>query len=342
MADPDGQTTDALIARLAEKAFEFDFYALVRLLQSRFPDRPRIGHSRSPAQDPVRFAQNPAMDFAPATLEAVRRKDPSRPPVVYSRHFGLFGPNGPLPLCLTEYAHDRILHHGDATFAAFCNVFHHRLLSFFFRAWADAQKTVDFDRPNDQQWSQFVASLIGLGMESLQGRDSVPDRAKLYFAGRLVQHNRNAEGLEAILEDFYGIPTQVWTFVGCWLKLPSASICKLGNSRETGIMGATIIVGSRVWTCQLHFRLRMGPMNFAEYQRLLPRKKKEGGSFRRLCDWVRQYAGEESSWDVCLVLAKDEVPVIQIGHAGLLGWTTWLKTKPFDHDAEDLVLQGSP
>ena len=72
MADPDGQTTDALIARLAEKAFEFDFYALVRLLQSRFPDRPRIGHSRSPAQDPVRFAQNPAMDFAPATLEAVR------------------------------------------------------------------------------------------------------------------------------------------------------------------------------------------------------------------------------------------------------------------------------
>ena len=277
------------------------------------------------------------MDFAPATMEAVRRKDPSRPPVVYSRHFGLFGPNGPLPLCLTEYAYERILHHGDATFAAFCNVFHHRLLSFFFRAWADAQKTVDFDRPTDQQWSQFVASLIGLGMESLQGRDTVPDRAKLYFAGRLVQHNRNAEGLEAILQDFYGIPAQVCTFVGRWLKLPAASVCKLGSSRESGILGATVIMGSRVWTCQLHFRVRMGPMNFADYQRMLP----AGGSFRRLRDWVRQYVGEESSWDLCLVLAKDEVPVIQIGRAGLLGWTTWLKTKPFDHDAEDLVLQGS-
>ena len=337
MAGADGQTTNSLIAELAEKPFTFDFYAAVRLLQSHFPDRPRIGHSWSPAQDPVRFAQNPALDFAPSTLEAVRNKDSSGPPVIYSRHFGLFGSNGPLPLCLTEYARERTLHHGDATFVAFCNVFHHRLLSFFFRAWADAQKTVDFDRPDDQHWSHFVGSLVGLGMESLLERDNVPDRAKLYFAGRLVQQNRNAEGLEAILQDFFGIRTEVRTFAGQWLKLPPGSTCKLGASRETGTLSATVILGSRVWTCQLHFRLRMGPMKFAEYERMLPL----GPSFRRLCDWIRQYAGEHYSWDVQLVLAKDEVPVIQIGKAGRLGWTTWLKTKPFERDAEDLVLSPS-
>src|ERR1022692_1032836 len=69
--------------------------------------------------------------------------------------------------------------------------------------------------------------------------------------------------------------------------VPVLGICY--GEQAMGIMGANIIVGSRVWTCQLHFRLRMGPMNFAEYQRLLPRKEKEGGSFRRLCDWVHQY-----------------------------------------------------
>ena len=79
----------------------------------------------------------------------------------------------------------------------------------------------------------------------------------------------------------------------------------------------------------------MGPMSFADFQRMLPR----GASFRRLCDWVRHYAEEEYSWDLRLVLAKEEVPVTQIGVAGLLGWTTWLKTKPFEHDAEDLVVQ---
>jgi type VI secretion system protein ImpH len=78
-------------------------------------------------------------------------------------------------------------------------------------------------------------------------------------------------------------------------------------------------------------------MKFAEFERLLPNSP----SFRRLCDWVRQYTGEQFSWDAQLVLAKEEVPVIQIGKAGRLGWTTWLKTKPFEHDAEGLVLQGS-
>jgi type VI secretion system protein ImpH len=337
MADPHRQTPDSLIRDLAERPFAYDFYVAVRLLQSCFPEQPRIGHSWSLAQDPVRFAQSPALDFAPSTLEAVRCQNPDRPPAVYSRHFGLFGPNGPLPLCLTEYAHERILHHNDRTFAAFCNIFHHRLLSFFFRAWADAHKAVNCDRPEDQHWSQFVASLVGFGMDSLVGRDSVPDRAKLYFAGRLVQQNRNAEGLAAIVQDFFGIPTEVWTFVGRWLKLPPGCACKLGASPETGTLGATIIVGLRFWTCQLHFRLRLGPMKFTEYERMLPR----GNSFRRLCDWVRYYVGDHYAWDVQLVLAKEEVPATQMGKAGRLGWTTWLKTRPFERDADDLVLVPS-
>jgi type VI secretion system protein ImpH len=265
----------------------------------------------------------------------VQHKDPDRPPVFYSRHFGLFGSNGPLPLCFTEFARERIQHHGDTTFAAFCNVFHHRLLSFFFRAWADAQKTVDFDRPTDQHWAQFVGGLIGIGMDSLLNRDSVPDRAKLFFAGRLVQRTRNAEGLEAIIGDFFRLRTEVQTFRGRWLNLPAGSECHLGETPSTGTLGRNTIVGARVWTCQMHFRLRLGPMNFKEFERMLP----NGPSFQRLCDWVREYVGEEYSWDVQLVLARHEVPAIQMGKAGRLGWTTWLKTKPFERDAEDLILR---
>jgi len=337
MAGTDGQTPDTLIAKLTEQPFTFDFNAAVRLLQSRFPQQPRIGHSLSPARDPVRFAQSPALDFASSTIEAVRQKDASRPPVLYSRHFGLFGPNAPLQFCYTEHARDRILHHGDKTFAEFCNVFHHRLICFSFRAWADSQKTVDFDRPTDQHWSHYLGALVGVGMDSLSGRDTVPDRAKLYFAGRLVQQTRNAEGLEAIIQDFFSVRTEVQTFIGRWLNLPAGSECKLGDRQETGTLGATAIVGSRVWTCQLHFRLRMGTLKLADLERLLP----TGPSFRRLCDWIRQYTGEHFTWDAQLVLAKEEVPAVQLGKAGKLGWTTWLKTQPFARDAEDLILQGS-
>ena len=337
MASAIGPTTNTLAARLRTDPCTFDFYAAVRMLQSQFKDKPRIGYSRSPDQDPIRFAQNPALDFAPSTIESVRANDPARPAVMNCRHFGLFGPHGPLPLCLTEYARER-LRHGDATFTAFCNVFHHRLASFFFRAWADAHKTVDLDRPEDQHWAQFVGSLVGLGMDSLLGRTSVPDRAKLYFAGRLVPQARNAEGLEALLQDFFGLRTEVETFAGRWLKLPANSRCQLGASPATGLLGSTVIVGSRVWTCQLHFQLRMGPMKLADFERLLPTA--DGRSFRRLCDWIRQYAGEQFSWDLKLILAKEEVPTMQLGQAGRLGWTTWLKTKALQKDAEYLVLQG--
>jgi len=337
MAGTDGQTPDPLIAQLTEKPFSYDFNAAVRLLQSRFAQQPRLGHSRSPKQDPVRFGQSPALDFAPATIESVQQKDPERPPVFYTRHFGLFGPHGPLPLCFTEHARDRILHHGDGTFAAFCNVFHHRLTSFFFRAWADSQKTVDFDRPKDQHWARYVGGLVGIGMDSLANGDSVPDRAKLYFAGRLVEQTRNAEGLEAIIKDFFKVETEVQTFMGRWMNLPDGSACELGKSPATGVLGLTALVGSRVWTCQLHFRLRTGPMSLEDYERLLP----SGSSFGRLRDWVRHYAGEHYSWDTQLSLRKEEVPQAALGRYGRLGWTTWLKTQPFEHDADDLILQGS-
>ena len=338
MARPDRQTADHLIAQLTDQPHAFDFYAAVRLLQSNFFAHARIGYSSSPDQDPIRFAQSPALDFAPSTLEAMRQKDPARPPVMYSRHFGLFGPHGPLPLCLTEFARDRVFHHGDATFVAFCNLFHHRLISFFFRAWADAQKTVDFDRIDDENWSQYVGSLVGLGMASLHGRDSVPDHAKLNYSGRLIQQNRNAEGLAAILQDFFGIPTEVESFVGRWLNLDLGRnqnySCRLGLSLDTGTLGCNLIVGAKFWTCQLHFRLRMGPMKLVDLERLLP----GGSSFQRLRDWVRYYIGDELTWDAQLLLDKAEVPKIQLGRAGRLGWTTWLKTRPFTHHAEDLVL----
>ena len=55
--------------------------------------------------------------------------------------------------------------------------------------------------------------------------------------------------------------------MGRWLKLPPGSACKLGDSPNTGTLGATVILGSCVWTCQLHFRLRMGPMKLVEFER---------------------------------------------------------------------------
>jgi len=241
-----------------------------------------------------------------------------------------------MPMHLTEYAHERQRHFDDRTLTAFTNLFHHRFFSFFYRAWAASQKSLDLDRADDRRYSVYVGSLFGIGMESLQTRDAVADSAKLFYSGRLSCQTRNAEGLEAILQDYFHLPTEVQTFFGRWLDLPEDSACELGDSPESGSLGLTTVVGSRIWDCQLSFRIRIGPMKLADYKRMLPC----GDSFQRLRYWVRNYLGDQFLWDAQLLLEAAEVPAIALGKSGQLGWTTWLKTAPFTRDADDLIIVG--
>jgi type VI secretion system protein ImpH len=341
------QTASDLAKQLEQTPFAFDFFRAVRLLESRRGPSDRIGSSHDLREDQIRFGQSPSLAFAPSTLESFRAGESSQPGKMLVRFFGLFGPNGPLPLHLTEFAQQRQLQAKDNTFVEFCDIFHHRLLSLFYRAWAVNQKAVDFDKAADtsraavpsENWSGprfalYIGSLFGLGMESLRDRDEISDWAKLFYSGRLGCQARNAEGLKAIVQDYFGILTEIGTFFGHWLKLPPNSVCRIGESRETGTLGVTAIVGERFWDCQLKFRVRLGPMKLVELQRLLP----IGKSFRRLKCWVLTYAGEEFFWDVQLVLQAAEVPQISLGQTGLLGWTSWLKSLPFRRDADDVVL----
>jgi type VI secretion system protein ImpH len=61
-----------------------------------------------------------------------------------------------------------------------------------------------------------------------------------------------------------------------------------------------------------------------------------------LAQLTRFFVGQECDFDVQLVLRRDEVPGCRLGDTGprapRLGWSTWLKTKPFAADAGDTVL----
>jgi type VI secretion system protein ImpH len=335
MVDSTRQQASDLIERLATEPFVFDFFRALRLIECRFREKPRIGQSLSPRDDPVRFGQIPSLAFAPSTL-AEFYKGEERPAKLSVNFLGLFGPNGPIPLHITEYARERQRHAHDPTLVEFLDVFHHRILSLFYRAWAVNQKAADLDRQKTARFPAYVGTLFGIGAESLRNRDELPDNAKLYFSGHLACETRNAEGLEKIIGDFFGMPAKVLTFVGQWLVLPAGSQCRLGESPGTGSLGTTAIVGSRFWETQLKFRLHLGPMTLSDLYRMLP----VGDAFRRLKCWVLNYAGLEYFWDVQLVLKAKEVPETCLGRAGLLGWTTWLKSKSFERDADELVVNG--
>lgn len=326
-----------LFARLAAAPWEYGFYQAMRRLEALFHDRPRLGRSARPAQDPVRLAQEPSVVFAPATLAGWEPGQNGRPDRLLVHFFGLFGPDGALPLHLTEYARDRRRNQRDPTFQRFADIFHHRALSLFYRAWANSRPTVSFDRPKEDRFAVYVGALIGLGMESLLNRDAMPDLTKLHFAGHLACQTRHAEGLASILSAFFHMPVRIECFVGAWLPLPENDRSRLGDRPETASLGRTTLLGSRVWSRQHKFRIVFGPLSLADYLRLLP----GGISFHRLVPIVRNYAGDTLVWDVNLILRREEVPPTLLGRQGRLGWTTWMMPRRKPVDAADLFLDAS-
>ena len=160
------------------------------------------------------------------------------------------------------------------------------------------------------------------------------DLAKLHYAGHLVCQVRNPSGLQTILNEFFRLKVRIREFIGHWLLLPENGRCHLGQSPATGTLGTSCIVGARVWDCQSKFRIILGPLDLGDYLRFLP----GGESLKRLVDWVRNYVGDSLAWDVNLVLKKAEVPKLELGKMGQLGWTTWLASYPHIEDADDLVL----
>ncbi len=329
-----GEGAAELWGQLQDAPYKFDILQALRRLDAAYPERPRTGCATRPAEEPVRLGQEASLSFAPATIAELQQG--RRPPHLIQRFFGLLGPQGPLPLYLTEYARDRLRNHQDRTLVRFLDTFHHRLLTLFYRAWARVRPTVSFDRPQDDRFATYVATTCGLGMDSLRERDALPDLAKLHFAGRFAAQTRSAAGLQAILSGFFALPVHLQQFVGQWVELPTN--CRFFLGEASGQLGLNTTIGSHVWDCQQKFRVVMGPLRLADYCRLLP----GGESLQRLIATILNYLGQELDWDLQLVLRKEETPPIQLGQAGQLGWTTWLAGDPMATDPDDLVVDPLP
>ena len=334
MAGTDRTATDSLIEDICENPHKYDFFHLMRKLQAAYPDKPRIGESIRLSQDVIRLRQEVSLAFASSTIKHVEKDEEAGVLNIFNQFFGLWGANGPMPHELTQYVLDQKRDYNDSTLANFVDVFHHRLLSLFFKAWADSQKTIDYDRPEDAHFPRFINSFFGAGMKSACNRDSIPDRSKTFYSGHLSSATQSKSGLQAILEGFFSIKTQIKSFVGHWLTLPEDCCHRLGESESTGLLGENIIVGETVWDCQLKFRVVMGPMEKEDYERILP----GGKAYQMLKDWVGLYTNQVMLWDLQLILKASEAEPIVLGGFGQLGWTTWLMTEPLEQNSEELIV----
>jgi type VI secretion system protein ImpH len=318
---------------LIQTPWRYDLFQLLRRIDAQGGEKYPLGRAPQPRHEPLRIGQTPSLAFAPSTLSAVSAREGSPLHDVSILSFGLFGPNGPLPIHMTEYARERVYHYQDSSLTAFADLFHHRLTLLFYRAWADAQPTVSLDRADGQRFDRYLACLIGMGQPAQRTKGCLSEHARLMMAGHLSRHGRDAEGLEKVLQHYFGVPVRIEQNVAQWLTLDVRERARLATGRQMPRLGETTFLGIAVRDVQHKLRINIGPLSLERYNAFLPGERHA----KALRDWVRQYLGVEYVWEARLVLASEEVSGATLGGEARLGYSSWIGYQPTPQPRGDLV-----
>ena len=303
---------------LATRPWDFDFHQAMRRIDCSFRELPRAGEAHTPEQEPVRLGQDPSLEFSPAALRRFVAPEAGTKGKLRVGFLGLFGPHSPLPLHFTELAQNRQRGAGDRTLGAFVDLFHHRALLLLHRTWTMSQPTARHDRPEEDGFGAYLSALSG---EVGPRAGGACQRQRWSFAAHFMQPKRNADGLEAMLGAYFACAVQVREYMPEWLDIPESQAWRLGRSREQSTLGESTVVGRRVFQPSQKFRIELGPLSHADFERLLP----GSAGFAELDRLVSAYVGAELAWDVLLRLASTERPRLRLGRSGRLGRDTWLQ-----------------
>ncbi|HEX6172576.1 MAG TPA: type VI secretion system baseplate subunit TssG [Candidatus Binatia bacterium] len=328
---------------LFEEGYRFDFFQAVRVLERLSSARLPVGRSSIPSKEAVRFRSLLALSFPASSIYDVAQSDNGdSPPEMVVAFMGLFGLAGVLPRHYTELLLERV-RQKDFALRDFLDLFNHRMISLFYRAWEKYRFPVAYERSRSSPgathdpFSFALFNLIGMGTDGLRGKLKSGDEPLLYYSGLIAQQPRSASALQAMLGDYFNVPVIVRQFIGAWLHVDNENRTRLGRGDSNNELGSTTMLGSRCWDQQAGFTLAVGPLKFNQFRQFLPSET----GFSSLVELTRFFAGLTLDFNVQLVLQAAEVPGCRLTRpapeALRLGWSSWLKTKEFSRDAQAVL-----
>jgi type VI secretion system protein ImpH len=318
-----------------ETALETSFFELLRQLEGA---NGRFGRVGGPSNEPARLGQRARLNVATRDIAGFTPKSETHPAKVEVEVLGLLGPEGILPLHMTRWILERLSERwfetgadsesSDTTFLEFCNMLQHRMLSLYWRAWADSRPGVQYEQDTGGRTQSIIDTLAGVGLPGTQNASQI--NLKQRHATSLGQEVHGVERLANLLEDFIGAPVTIQEFTGGWLEIPQSLQSQLGT--EFSGLGTGAVVGTRVFQPQKGAELQVGPLSLTRYKQIL--------ELPNLVAQVRQLiifaVGKDTEFDLRLILEGAEIPEPKIGSCQL-GRTTWLSPKR-TNDAKDLRL----
>ena len=334
----DSHLADSPLGReLTEDACSFEFFQAVSLLQRLRADAQPVGGFSSPEDEVVHFKVNQRLGFPASEVQNLEAEGDGQPEMTIN-FMGLTGPMGLLPYTYSELILERERAR-DHSLAAFLDIFNHRAISLFYRAWQRSNFPVTYAAGNRDQFTRYLFDLIGLGTAGLRDRQEIDDEALLHYVALLAMQSRSAVALEQIIADYFQVPVEIQQFMGAWYGLGSATQCAMTEDESPSIqIGQGAVVGDAIWDRQARVRIRLGPLSVERYCDFLP----EGTAYKALRAITRFFSNQCIDFEAQLVLDRNEVPSVELDFdshiPARLGWVSWASTRPLAFDPDDTIL----
>jgi len=324
--DPERQAKALVLAKMAElehNARRYSFFRLVYVLERLFPGGSPVGQLGPVPNERIRLRADTSLIFAStdvSELKLTKYPDEQDRARITAGFLGLYGAVSPLPTYYVEELAQDDYQGGPQPKREFLDVFNHRLLSLFYRAFTKYRHSVGYRRKGDDPFTRRL--LCAAGVDGFRDHKSPLHRfLYLRYAPLLASKSRASRGLGVVLKDIFGsMGVDIEQFIGHWTLLEKPLRNKIGIANHQ--LGESLTIGRWVYDGTGRFKIKLGPLKYDEYISFLP-----GGANRP----ILKAAVDTLTRGACdamleLHVATDDAPRFQLSspRASTLSRTTWL------------------
>lgn len=289
----------------------YQLFQLLRLLEAHYAGSPLLGDRGPAREERIRLRPSTSLGFAATEVVAMAEQFQSHMPrraLITTNLPGVYGAGTPLPL---SYAHQVLLEEEDyPQLRQFLDLFHHRVLSLWYRARKRHRHEQSFRPEGSDPLSIALLDLIGVpkgATAELLGTDPV---RLLRYMGLFLVRTRPVRGLEVLLNEELGLDVSIEQCPTRWVTLGRDQWCRLSTDpQHRGALGRDIVIGSRRQDRMGELRLNLGPVSYATLLDLWPGAM----LYRRLVALARFYLRQPLDLRLHVRVPASEMGRTQIG-----------------------------